>query len=267
MLLGGNPECLNPDCPGPTAVAVLRKPAKAPAAPAVMQRPAGIVQRPGTQGARGSSVPQEWSTKYAYKPSGGEAAAAPGHLFRKLEQETWGDIHNMTEAQCKKRLLELGLLPPLPPRVSRKCHECQGDVRLETRKGGNGKVLRCKDWKCDKKVEAETAYSPLYLDRATSMKDYLKACYCYSMQLRIDQTTWFADMSENKAPARPQNSKKSQISSYSENSKKSKISSYSQNSKNSETHAGAEVLCVPQGHRGLVFHPLEQGRAVLLRRG
>ena len=183
--------CLNPECGRrfEEQCPVLQKPASANAAATqgVICRSTAASDDATLRKRRGSSSPYPFSNAYSYQPLGGAKVAKTGQNFKKLDPDepTVGEIAQMTEQQAQVCLQKYGLLPPLPPKFCRLCWKCKKSVRLAKRKG-RAVELKCRK-RCGMKVQALTAFSPMY-NREVTFRDYLQLCRAYALQYRIDQT-------------------------------------------------------------------------------
>ena len=138
-------------------------------------------------GPRGSSCPDAWSPAYSHSPTGDVVKSKKGKCFRPLHKGIrYPTILAMDEDECKKEVCKkYNLLPQL---VNRHCFKCGEAVARE------GDILRCGS--CDQRIQAERSCTPLH-GTMSSWKDYACAAFCWSCQMRIDQTVLYTELSEN----------------------------------------------------------------------
>ena len=104
----------------------------------------------------------------------------------------------MSEAEAKEELVRLGTLPGVPPGTSRVCYKssCTGKMKLKTWSDREA-VLRCDIRSCGQHFNAIRAYTPLF-GAKTTYKEYLMMLFCFSLQLRIDQTVLITGIPEDR---------------------------------------------------------------------
>jgi hypothetical protein len=114
-------------------------------------------------------------------------------VFRALkgQQEAYPELIHLTEELAKHTLARYGFLPGLPPAHARSCYRCKAEMRL-----GKDGQLRCKK-KCGVHFRAEAAYTPLH-NTGTSYLEYLRLAFCFSSQLRVDQTVLFSGVDDDR---------------------------------------------------------------------